>query len=127
MNEIIERINNINWADWTLENIQIDYEKIVISISDDSSNVSAINLKDYIGFYYVGHWDESVIEDINIQSKGDLVDTSLGTIKKLYGENPLPGGGTKQLDDDWLQLNINLIDGNVLKFSCKSIETSNIS
>jgi len=126
MNDIIERINNINWADWTLENIQIDYEKIVVSISDDSSNITAIYLKDYTGFYYVGHWDESVIKDINIYSKGDLIDESLRTIKNLYGDNPLPGGGVKQIDDDWFQLDINLIDGNVLKFSCRSIETDDI-
>jgi len=122
MNEIIEQVNNMNWADWTLDNIQIDYEKIVISMSNYSSNVSKFYLKDYIGFCYVGHWDESVIEDINIHTKGDLVEASLGAVKKLYGEKPLPGGGVKLLEDDWLQFNINLIDGNVLKFSCKNIE-----
>ena len=79
--------------------------------------------KDYIGYSLIGHWDESIIEDIVIDESGTLINESLQIVIKLYGENPLPGGGVKKIDDCWYQLNIILIDGNIIKVACKDFET----
>jgi len=84
--------------------------------------IITICCNDYIGFSFIGHWDESVIEDIMVEKKGSLIDKSLQTVKKLYSDNPLSGGGNKKIDDSWYQINIKLIDGNLIKVACKSIE-----
>jgi hypothetical protein len=125
MYKTIEILNGGGWADWSLCKLEIDYEKVeVIVSSDNEKNIVTILCKDYIGFTFVGHWDESIIEDIRIETSGNLIDDSLQTVKKLYGENPLPGGGVKKIEDVWYQLNIKLIDGNVIKVACKNIEAT---
>ncbi|WLD94480.1 hypothetical protein [Alkalihalobacillus sp. AL-G] len=123
MDSTIKLINGNSWADCSLVKLAIEYDKIeVIVTSDENNNEVKIICKDYIGFSYVGHWDESVIKDINVETKGSLIEASIQTIKQHYGEKPLPGGGTKNIIDKWYQLNIELIDGNKIKIACKEIE-----
>lgn len=123
MNKSIDEINGCSWADWSLNRFEIDYEKILIEVSEDELNVTVIiRCKDYIGFNFVGHWDESVIQEITVERKGILIDESLQIVKKLYGENPQLGGGVKKIDNEWYQVNIKLIDGNTIKIACKSVE-----
>ncbi len=120
INENIDYLNACNWRDWYLEKIEIDFENIIIKIISDSDAAIHIILKNYIGFEYYGHWDESVIKDINIYSSGDLISNSLEVIKSNNSECIL-GGGTKQLTDKWLQVNVDLIDNTTLKFVCRDI------
>jgi hypothetical protein len=123
MDRIIELINGDSWADSSLTKLEIDYDKVEVFVtSDNDNNVVRICCKDYIGFSHIGHWDESVIEDIVVETKGSLIDESLQTVEILYGKNPLPGGGIKNIMDKWYQINIKLIDGNIIKVACKSIE-----
>lgn len=122
MNSIVNKINNSGWADWSLDHFEIDYERVKVTLSEDVEGTLTIYCKDYIGFSYIGHWDESIIEDISIEVGGSLVDKSIKSVKKLYGDNPLPGGGVKKIDDSWYQINIKLIDGNTIQVACKNIE-----
>jgi hypothetical protein len=124
MNSIIDKINNSGWADWSIDKFEIDYDKVLISLSGEEQNVVTISCKDFIGFSFIGHWDESIIEDIKVEMQGSLVDESLQVVKKLYGETPIIGGGVKKIDDIWHQINIKLIDGNVIKVGCRTIEVT---
>jgi hypothetical protein len=127
MNNIVDKINSCGWADWSLEKFEIDYDRVLITISPELNNENLlICCKDYIGFSFIGHWDESVIEDINVETHGNLIEESLQVIKNLYGENPLPGGGVKKVTDKWYQVNIKLIDGNIIKVACKSLSIDGI-
>lgn len=126
MKSIVDKINNSGWADWSLDKFEIDYERVLVTLSEDVEGALTISCKDYIGFSYIGHWDESIIEDISITTGGDLAEESIKSVKKLYGDNPLPGGGVKKIDDSWYQVNIKLIDGNIIKVACKSIEVVGI-
>lgn len=118
---MVDQINQYSWADWYLDKLEIDFEKIIVYISDINDKPLRICCIDYIGFTYIGHWDESVIEEIIVESNGSLIDDALNTVKNLYGEDPLPGGGVKKTQDKWYQLNIKLIDGNLIKIACKSV------
>ena len=64
MNSSIEKINCSSWTDWDLGKMEIDYNRIVVRLSEGSEATVTIYCNDYIGFSYVGHWDESVIENI---------------------------------------------------------------
>lgn len=124
MDTIVEKINNSSWADWSLNKLEVDYDRLLIRVSDYTEGIVTICCRDYIGFSFIGHWDESIIKDITVDTKGNLIDESLYTVKKLYGENPLLGGGVKKIDDNWYQVNIKLIDGNIVKIACKRIEVT---
>lgn len=134
--DVINRINAFVGADWSFEDFSIDYERVSIRISynagsnnsDHESNkhnedqYALIHCNNFIGFSFVGHWDENIIECMKIESAGDLIDNSLQEIRRLYGALPLPGGGVKNLESVWYQLNIKLIDGNMIKIVCESFE-----
>ncbi|HAN20471.1 MAG TPA: hypothetical protein DCP51_02150 [Clostridiales bacterium] len=119
---LMEKINNCSWADWRLDKIEIDYECIIISVSNESEVIVKFSCNNFIGLSIVGHWDESVIESISIEDNGCLIKDSIETIKRLNGDNPLKGGGIKDINDEWYQMNIKLIDGIILKFAFRDIE-----
>ncbi len=127
MDNIIEILNGGGLADWSLTKLEIDYERVEVIVSSDNGNNNVtICCKDYIGFSFIGHWDESIIEDISVDIGGSLVDESIQAVKKRYGNNPLPGGGVKKINDSWYQVNIKLIDGNVVRVACSNIEVDGI-
>jgi len=137
---IINKIDSFGWADWSLHDFNINYERVSIEISfepigyyneDGTINKNytgeeqlvIIHCNNFIGFSFVGHWDESVIEDITIEQTGNLITNSLQEVKHLYGDPPFTlGGGIKKIDSLWYQLNIKLIDGNIIKVACDSFE-----
>lgn len=126
--DVIDKINSFVGADWSFDDFNIDYERVSIKLSYASDSTSrediftTIYCNNFIGFSFVGHWDENIIEYIKVESEGDLIKNSLQEIKRLYGEPPIPllGGGVKKVDSPWYQLNIKLIDGNVIKVVCDS-------
>lgn len=126
--DIINQINGFVGADWSLNNCSVDYEKITIKLSYISDSISKADIlatiycNNFIGFSFVGHWDENIIECIKVETEGDLINSSLQKIKSLYGDPPIPllGGGIKKIDSPWYQFNIKLIDGNTIKVVCDS-------
>ena len=91
---------------------------------DSSIGHVTIHCNNYIGFSFVGHWDENIVENIKIEQEGDLIVSSIQEINKIYGDPPIPllGGGLKRIDCLWHQFSIKLIDGNVIKVACESFE-----
>ena len=136
--KMIEMINSFGWADFSIEDFIISYERISVRLSynygnyynsdgtrnEECSYKQVINCENYIGFTFVGHWDENIIEYIRIDTEGNLILDSLQEIKSCYGDPPMPqlGGGVKKIDNPWYQLNIKLIDGNVIKIAAESFE-----
>ena len=120
--DIIEKINNFPWADVSFDEVKIDYERVSISLSYDEKNIK-IYCNNFIGFSFIGHWDENIIESIIIESKGDLINESIKKVNRFYGSSPvLPGGRIKSFDKIWYQLNVKLIDGNAVEIVCESFD-----
>lgn len=127
MKSIINKINRNDWHDWLLDKFEINYDRVMITLLNDIESTLTISCSDYIGFSFVGHWDESVIEEIKVQTYGNLIDESLHVVKMLYSKKPLSGGGIKKIDDIWYQVNIKLIDGNIIKVACKNIQVEGVT
>ena len=118
----MDNINEINafiGRDWRLKRITIA-DAITILLSESRGYTATITCYNFIGFSFVGNWDECVIDFIEIEKGGDFVENSLCEVKRLNGESPLPAGESKKIDNAWYQLNIKLIDGNVIKIACDS-------
>jgi hypothetical protein len=116
---IINIINDFVGVDWSLDKIIID-DVITIYLSEERGHKVIISCYNFIGFSFVGHWDESIIEYIKVEPEGDLINNSLLKIKSLYGDSPLPAGENKRIDGIWYQLSIKLIDGNIIKVACEN-------
>jgi len=124
MEKAMSEINQSSWFECSLHDIEIDFDKITIVVSFNEKVNKEICCHDFIGFSYIGHWDESIIETIKVDTKGSLIDESLQVVKDLNGADPLPGGGDKRITDNWYQLNIKLIDGLIIRLACKSFEVT---
>lgn len=114
-------INSISWADASLDSIEINYESILLKITMYNDSKIEIICANHIGISYLGHWDENIIHNISLSNSSDLLEKSLKIIKKNYGENPLKGGGIKNFDSNWIQVNVELIDGVVIEIICNDI------
>lgn len=122
---IIRKVNQSSWVDWSIKNIIFGFDKISILIVDDGGDqLVNVSCEDFIGFEIVGYWDEGIIENINIETEGDLLTKSLNLIKRNYNNNPIPAG-SKHLEDIWMQINIRLIDGMYIRVVCNKIDFKN--
>lgn len=135
----IDKINNLVWADWSFDNFNSNYERITINLSYNTENYYnsdqpinnncftkqvTIYCNNFIGFSSIGSWDENIIENINIDSEGDLITSSLQEIERNYGKSEclVLGNRGEKNKKIWYQLNIKLIDGNIIKVACESFE-----
>lgn len=107
-------INSFPWRDCyfgKLEvNFDLEYIKIIIDADD---NVIELKCENCIGINWLGIWDESVIECINIYEPAKQTEESLGIIKENYKE-PISNSNGKSVNSDWCELVIKFIDGNKL-------------
>jgi len=113
---------SLNWADQLLNEIIVDSPHIIARVELDSNTIYEFAFINFISIIYVGRWDESVIHDIYLDNDGELIEQSLSEIRNNYGENPMKGLGYINIDCDWKQINIELIDGVVIKIVCEDIE-----
>lgn len=114
-------INKQNWHDFYLNDIKIDYENLVVSLIDASDNLIKIMCKGFIGIHYLGQWDENVVKDINIGNESDILEQTLQIIKVNNGTS-YKGGGLRNLNHQWLELQIQLIDGVEIKIPCMEVK-----
>ena len=75
---------------------------------------------EYIALEYIGHWDESIIESIQADLQGELIEKALSEVKKNYLDTEIPFC-EKHIYDTWIQVNIKISDGGEVKVVCKDI------
>ncbi len=125
--KIMNSYNEINlqsWRDWVLEKVLFDdnTEDINIVLSNEIEKNVLFRCKGYIGFSYLGHWDEGVIESILITNNGEILEQS----KKIIANNRSDGFASSndelRFNGEWLQMDIKLIDGAIVKIAFREIE-----
>ena len=114
--------NNL-WHDSSIEKIAIEYNDIIVELETDVGT-RIIVFKNYIAFDYVGQWDENIVETIYQEKNNDIVEQAL---KKIYACNntDLKGGGTRDINSDWVCVIIKLIDGICIRIVCDGIVLEN--
>ena len=117
MNNTIE---NIPWEDSYLDEIVINYSKIIIKISSEYMGLKKIVCEEFISIKYIGQWDENIINTIDVTSNSDFINESLQLVKDNYLNTEIIGCN-KHINDNWLQLRINLIDNVNIIIVCKNI------
>lgn len=113
-------INNKNWNDYLLENININYEEAIVVLSLDDK-VLEIVCNNFISIKYIGQWDESIIKKIYINEEDEFCKESRMVVKK---NNPirLTGGGIKYIDEKWYHVVVELLDGVEVHIVCTDIK-----
>ena len=106
-----------SWRDFGVDKIIIDYDNVTVILSIESE----ITLKccEYIYCSHFAHWEENVLKTISIDENAPIINTTLDTIRKRYGDNYM-GGGTKKLSDKYYCIRFEFIDGNIFEVVCKN-------
>lgn len=112
-------MKRIGFSDYSLADIIIDYNNVVINIKDDDA--FEIICKNFIGLDYIGQWDENIISDIEIYDSDIFIDQSKEVIAQ-NNDTEYKGGGVKVYNANWKCLHLKLIDGVIIKIACQEIE-----
>ena len=112
-------MKRIGFSDYSLMNIIIDYNDVVVNIKDD--DIFEIKCKNFIGLNYIGQWDENIIADIEIYDSDICIDQSKEVIVH-NNDIKYRGGGLKDFNANWKCLHLKLIDGIIIKIACQEIQ-----
>ena len=116
----VEYINHCNWHDYSLDTINIDYDKVVLSIHLTPVTVQ-LTCKNFIGINYVGQWDECVIDSMIVSDSKEIITTCKRMVAQHNSIDSI-GGGTKRYNDMWKSLCITLLDGITIDIVCSDIK-----
>lgn len=75
-----------------LDSILINYDEAVVTVIDTADKVMQFCCKVHIGIQCIDHWDENVIEDIDIVKNSEVLEKALAKIKETYGTEYKSGG-----------------------------------
>lgn len=109
------------WGDSTLEKTEIIYDKILVTVFNDALQKHIhIECSQCIGMSEIICWDEIIIENITVNKLTDTSEELIEKAKHLYNNNI--SGYDKPLGNDFLLLNILLINDISFYIICKEIE-----
>ncbi len=108
------------WHDTLLERITIDYDNIVVEI-EVNEKITKLICYNFIGFDYLGQWDENVIKCITLSEDDEMIFVAKERIKY----NNSLGGGVKIFETQWKCVCIELIDGVVIHIICEKVDYNN--
>lgn len=113
----------MNWTDMCFDQLSIlNDDNIIVELSNDEFDMSyTIMCTNYIGFEFIGHWDENVLADISISNNTELITNCLKHIKKNYNNTNIPGNFRK-IDSTWYEVRFLFIDNSYLSIVCDNIE-----
>ena len=113
------------WHDSYLENITIEDTDITVKIATDDKTV-LLKCKHFLGIEYIGQWDESVIKGIYIKEDCDIITKAKDEIA-AHNNIEIIGEGVRKHDSKWICIEIELIDGIVIKIICEYMEAQYIA
>lgn len=106
-----EDLQDVLWADAELTSIRVDYDEVVVLLTESTGRVRRVRCRGYIAYQAVGFWDEMVVESGGLQIDHELLSLAQWSIRQRLGD-PVPDSG--QLERNrrlWKALVIRLSDG----------------
>lgn len=102
----------IVWADAELESVTIDYDVVVLSLTETATgSTRCVRCEGYIGYQMLGFWDEVVVESATVAEEHDFLSRCLASIRGRY-PGGLPSTGQPARNEQlWSLLTLRLSDG----------------
>lgn len=114
--ETITKIRSLPSRDATLARFGADYENCSVQLESTTGLLWTITVGAYISVTHIGHWDENIVESIQVETKGAAIRTALDSVSDRYNGPPVEtGGGTRHYDGAWYLVRVKLIDGAALE------------
>ncbi len=107
---------SVSWADAELEEISVDYDQVVISVTEPThGDTRKIVCRGHIGFELLGFWDEAVVESVQVTDRHALLDRSLEKLNQHYPRGAPESGQPQRNLRTWSVLIVTLSDGAELR------------
>lgn len=115
------KYNELFWGDSNIEKITIEYDKIIISIFNDVLQKEVyIECSKCIGMTNIYTWDETIIENILLDSIISEEHPMWGKIYELYGEEAYDS--EKNLMHTFYEVKIVLINKLTFSVICQEVK-----
>jgi hypothetical protein len=106
-----DKLRLVRWADASVDQLTADYDAVRLDVTEEGGRAAQLIVFNHMGCRWEGHWDESIIETAEATQSSQWLEATLGSVKARYGEQPEPGGGTRQIGAPWFHLTVRFIDG----------------
>lgn len=103
---------NFNFFDLHLDSINIDYDNVIVNVTDHDEIYYKLVCSNFVSISYMGHWDESVIKSVKVFDELEK-SIELQRIRDMVSARnnvSIRGGGTRNFFSEWKYLEITLID-----------------
>ncbi len=109
--------SGVLWPDAEIDSISIDFDELVIYLTESSQKKTVVRCKGYIGYTVLGFWDDVIVAKAQLHDSDDFLDACLHSLRQRYRDG-LPDSGNPSRNRRTYQiLEIQLIDGAVLKIA----------
>lgn len=109
-----------NFTDFRLIELNIEYNCVTISLTNDSGSEHKIICKGFTAIEYIGQWDESIIKSIEVYENTAFINRTLKCVK-TKNESLYIEGNDRNKDTKWLEVNVTLIDKVSIKIVCSDV------
>lgn len=105
-------INGLIWADAELEGLAVDYDDVVISVTETATNTARhVRCRGYIGYQAIGFWDEVIVESAWLDPAHDFLSVCRQNLERRFPKGAPETGQHSRNKRAWTTLVIKLIDG----------------
>ena len=120
---------DVLWADSSLERVEIDYNSVVLSITESTGSVVRVRCTGHIAFEFSGFWDETIVEDGEILDEGEALARATLAVGRFTDATQAQTGSPErnEVGVPFRLLDVTLIDGLHLRCVARRFETERVS
>lgn len=104
-------IAGILWADATLDGGSLDYDHLVLTVTESTGRRVTLTCEGYIGLALEGVWDESVVETASLVEAHPFGERCECLVRERHGDTPPDSGSPARNTANFSTLVLTLIDG----------------
>lgn len=109
-----DSLPHVLWSDAELETVTIDYDDLVLTLTESTGKSRRIRCQGYIGYVCCGFWDEMIVEGASLSCKDPFLDDCLGALERRLGSERLESGNEGRNKGSFETLRVRFIDGATL-------------
>ena len=112
----VNDVQSILWADAELESVGLDDDSVPITVTESIGACKVLTCEGYIGFEFLGLWDEMVISEASVTDQDPLGVHCIDDIKQRLGNAARTDTGSPERNSrKWSLLRIEFSDGLEMK------------
>jgi hypothetical protein len=113
-------LHDILWPDAELETVSVDYDGVRLELLESNGRKRTFSCMGYIGYEFVGFWDEVVIETATYRSDDEFLERCLRALHGRLGQAFPDSGSPDRNARSFGVLTLGFADGGALKIAANT-------